>query len=188
MPSVRTIARILERRGALDGQRRVRRPPPPPGWYLPDVAARQAELDSFDVVEGHHLQGGIEVEVLTGVSLHGGLVAAWPGPPVRARTTLDRLVEHWRQVGRPAYAQFDNDTRFHGSHGYPDLLGPVGPPVPRALDRAGLRAAPRARLPGGHRRVAPTAELVVASADYVQAHRARSASRIEAAPIARTCR
>ena len=29
-PSVRTIGRILERRGALDAGRRIRRPPPPP--------------------------------------------------------------------------------------------------------------------------------------------------------------
>ena len=32
LPSVRTIGRILDRRGALDGRRRVRRPAPPPGW------------------------------------------------------------------------------------------------------------------------------------------------------------
>ena len=31
LPSVRTIGRILQRRGALDGKRRVRRPPPPLG-------------------------------------------------------------------------------------------------------------------------------------------------------------
>lgn len=37
-PAVRTIGRILERRGALDGQRRLRRPPPPRGWSLPAVA------------------------------------------------------------------------------------------------------------------------------------------------------
>src|SRR5262245_32936320 len=37
-PSVRTINRILGRRGALDGKKRTRRPPPPAGWYLPDVA------------------------------------------------------------------------------------------------------------------------------------------------------
>jgi len=38
VPSVRTIGRILERRGVPDAGRRIRRPPPPPGWYLPDVA------------------------------------------------------------------------------------------------------------------------------------------------------
>jgi transposase-like protein len=37
-PAIRTIGRILERCGALDGQRRVRRPAPPRGWYLPAVA------------------------------------------------------------------------------------------------------------------------------------------------------
>jgi hypothetical protein len=31
-PSVRTIGRILERRGALDGQKRLRRGAPPMGW------------------------------------------------------------------------------------------------------------------------------------------------------------
>ena len=31
-PAVRTIGRILERRGSLDGQRRGRRRLPPPGW------------------------------------------------------------------------------------------------------------------------------------------------------------
>jgi hypothetical protein len=34
LPSLRTINRILERRGVLDGQKRLRRPAPPPGWYL----------------------------------------------------------------------------------------------------------------------------------------------------------
>ena len=32
VPSVRTINRILGRRGALDGKKRTRRPPPPTGW------------------------------------------------------------------------------------------------------------------------------------------------------------
>src|SRR5207302_5182153 len=52
LPSVRTINRILERRGVLDGRERTRRPAPPPGWYLPEVASKRRESDSFDVVEG----------------------------------------------------------------------------------------------------------------------------------------
>ena len=32
LPALRTINRILARRGALDGRRRTRRPPPPRGW------------------------------------------------------------------------------------------------------------------------------------------------------------
>src|SRR5512135_1125193 len=78
LPSIRTIGRILERRGALDGYKRVRRPPPPRGWYLPPVAGRQVELDSFDIVEGLVIKDGPQVEVLNGVALHGGLVGSWP--------------------------------------------------------------------------------------------------------------
>ena len=125
-PSVRTINRILARRGALDGRSRTRRPPPPRGWYLPEVATAQAELDSFDIVEGLVIKDGPQVEVLNGVSLHGGLVVSWPRlSPVTAALTVQSLVEHWRLVGLPGYAQFDNDMIFQGTHRYPDALGRV---------------------------------------------------------------
>jgi hypothetical protein len=125
-PSLRTINRILGRRGALDGQKRTRRPPPPTGWYLPDVAAGRAELDSIDIVEGLVIKDGPQVEVLNGVSLHGGLVVSWPiASPVTATMTVQSLVAHWREVGLPGYAQFDNDMIFHGTHRYPDALGRV---------------------------------------------------------------
>jgi putative transposase len=126
VPSLRTINRILTRRGALDGRKRTRRPPPPRGWYLPEVAAAKAELDSFDIVEGLVIKDGPQVEVLNGVSLHGGLVVSWPTlSPVTAAMTLTSLTEHWRLVGLPGYAQFDNDTIFQGTHRYPDALGRV---------------------------------------------------------------
>jgi hypothetical protein len=124
-PSIRTIGRVLERRGALDGRHRVRRQPPPRGWYLPDLAACRAELDSFDYVEGLVIEGGIPVEVLTGTSLHGGLVGAWPLSSVSARQVADQLVGHWREFGLPRYAQFDNGTCFQGAHHIPDVLGRV---------------------------------------------------------------
>lgn len=126
VPSVRTINRILGRRGVLDGKRRTCRPPPPTGWYLPDVAARRAELDSIDIVEGLVIKDGPQVEVLNGCSLHGGLVVSWPVvSPVTAEMTVQSLVAHWREVGLPGYAQFDNDMIFHGTHRYPDALGRV---------------------------------------------------------------
>lgn len=126
VPARRTINRILARRGALDGRHRVRRPPPPRGWYLPAVAAGRAELDSFDIVEGLVLKDGPQIEVLNGVSLHGGLVVSWPiVSPVTAAMTVASLTEHWRAVGLPDYAQFDNDRIFHGTPRYPDALGRV---------------------------------------------------------------
>jgi len=126
LPALRTINRILQRSGAFDSQRRHRRPPAPLGWYLPNLAARRVELDSFDVVEGLVIKDGPQVEVLNGVSLHGGLVASWPrGQSVTAAFVVACLVEHWRKYGLPAYAQFDNDTIFQGTHAHPDAIGRV---------------------------------------------------------------
>lgn len=125
IPSVRTIGRILLRRGVLDGRRRVRRPAPPKGWYLPRVAQVKAELDSFDFVEGLVIRGGTDVMVLNGISLHGGLSGSWVRSSWTAKTTVDTLLAHWRQHGLPAYAQFDNDTLFQGAHQWPDTFGRV---------------------------------------------------------------
>jgi len=126
LPSVRTINRILRRRGVLDGKRRVRRPPPPPGWYLPEVAQRHAELDGIDIVEGLAIKDGPYLEVLNAVSLHGGLVGSWPHEgAVTAVWVVETLIAHWRGVGLPSYAQFDNDTIFTGPHTHPDTIGRV---------------------------------------------------------------
>ena len=125
VPSVRTIGRILERRGMLDGGRRVRRPPPPRGWYLPRLAAGHAELDSIDIVEGLCIKGGLDVQVLNAISLHGGLVGSWPMGTVTAKCVVDVLLEHWRTHGLPDYAQFDNGGVFQGPHAHRDTLGRV---------------------------------------------------------------
>lgn len=196
VPAVRTIARILERRGALDATRRVRRPAPPPGWYLPAVRQRTLELDSFDVINGLRLLGGVELDILTGISLHGGLTAAWPTTGVTGRSTVDALAEHWRSVGLPGFAQFDNDTRFIGGHRYPESIGPVirfclavgvvpvfAPPL-----EVGFQASIEAFNGLWQRKLwartwTPTLEtLQERSAAYIAASRARSRSRIEAAP------
>ena len=42
-----------------------------------------------------------------------------------AKGAVEALVEHWRAVGLPAYAQFDNDTIFQGPHQHPDVVGRV---------------------------------------------------------------
>lgn len=196
VPAVCTIGRILERRGALDGLRRVRRPPPPRGWYLPAVAADRAELDSFDIVEGLIIQGGFEVEVLTGISLIGGLPAAWPGPPITARLVVDRLTDHWRQFGLPAYAQFDNDTRFQGAHQHRDCVSRVMRlclglgivPVFTPVQEPGFQAALENFNGWWQSKVwhrfhhASYADLRDRSEAYLAARRQRDAGRIEAAP------
>jgi len=119
-----TINRILQRNGLFDGKRRQRRPPPPTGWYLPDVAKGSAELDQFDFVEDLCLEGGRLVHVFNGISLHGGLVLSCPESQMRAENTVQNLISFWKQFGVPDYAQFDNSTVFQGSR-KPDSLGKV---------------------------------------------------------------
>lgn len=125
LPSLRTIGRILKRHGALDAVRHVRRSAPPAGWYLPEVAAGTAELDAFDVIEDLPLEGGPRLDVLTTRALWGSVCGAWISAAMRARWLCERLETHWRAHGCPAYAQFDNDSRFQGTHTHPDVLGQV---------------------------------------------------------------
>ncbi len=196
VPTVRTIARVVERRGALDGQRRVRRPPPPRGWYLPEVAQGQAELDSFDIVEGLWLPDGTDIEVLTGISLHGGVVGAWPGLPWTARQIVTTLTAYWGEVGLPMYAQFDNDNRFQGPHQHADTLGRVvrlclslgivpvfAPPREPGLQNAveHLNGQWQAKV-WGRFEYESLADVCTRSTRYVAARRHRVAARSEGTP------
>lgn len=199
VPSVRTIARILQRRGALDGRRRIRRTPPGPGWYLPDVADGRSELDSFDVVEGLVIEGGIHVEVLNGVSIHGGLIGSWVTNGVTARMTVEAMMEHWRMFGLPAYAQFDNDTRFQGAHQWKGSIGRVArlclslgvTPVFVPPRETGFQAAIESLNGRWQAKVwarfhyDSLATVQAQSARYVAAYRQRCESRIDAAPTRR---
>lgn len=200
VPAERTIHRILERWALLDRQRRVRHRPPPRGWYLPDVADGRAELDAFDLVEGLRLQDGPLVDVLNAISLHGGLVNAWPRAGFSAQDVRNSLVEHWQAFGRPHYAQFDNDTRFQGPHQHADALGsvirlclalqvvPVFVPVGEVGFQAGIESFNgrwQARVWARYHHES-LAVLQQRSAKYVEAYRQRSHVRQENAPPRRT--
>lgn len=205
VPSVRTVNRIFERRGVLDASRRVRRPAPPPGWYLPDLAAREVELDSFDIVEGLVIAkaanaAAADVEVLNAVSLVGGLVDSWPSGVVTAKFAVDCALARWRTVGLPRYAQFDNDTIFQGAHQWPDTFGRVTR-LCLALDVVPVFAPPRetgfqAAIENYNGRWQAKvwarfkhpslAQLVDRSDRFVAAARLRSAPRIESAPPRRS--
>jgi transposase-like protein len=200
LPSVRTIGRILSRRGALDGRKRVRRKPPPVGWYLPEVAAGKKELDSFDAVEGLKIKDGPLVEVLNGVSLHGGLVASWPQEGcVTSAAVCEALLGFWQEFGLPGYAQFDNGTIFQGSHAHPDLVGRVSRlcltlkvvPVFVPPRETGFQAAIESYNGSWQVRVwsrflhTGLADLCERSLRHVRALRRHRAQRIEAAPARR---
>ncbi len=97
----------------------------PKGWYLPDLARGQAELDSFDFIEDLKIARGPLLSVLTGTSLHGALPDAWILERPSAKATLEALTERWQVQGLPTYAQFDNDTIFQGAHQFADAIGRV---------------------------------------------------------------
>lgn len=195
-PAVRTIGRILDRRGALDGHQRIRRPAPPRGWYLPAVAQGAADCDCFDVIEGLVLQGGPEVEVLTGRALHAGLPDAWPTTGVTTARILPALQGRWRTLGVPAFAQFDNDTCFQGPHQFADVVGqisrlclqagctPVFTPVKDPSFQAALENFNgRWQAKVWHRfHHSSLQALQVRSAAYIAAARQRSAARVAEAP------
>ena len=198
-PSVRTIGRILQRHGVLDGRRRVRRPPPLRGWYLPEVAAEKTELDSFDTIEGLAIRGGPHLTVLTGISLHGGLPVVWPERSISSRSIVELLLEHWRQVGLPRYAQFDNDNRFCGPKQHADVVGRVSrlclslgvSPVFALPNETGFQAAIESL--NGRWQIGVWSRfehhvlrgLKSRSDKYVTAARQKIAARIEAAPSRR---
>jgi hypothetical protein len=162
------------------------------------MAEGRAELDSFDLIEGLSVRGQ-GFEVLNVVSLHGGLVASWPMAIMRAKSILPAMVEHWRAVGLPAYAQFDNDMRFQGPYNRPGLLSRIVrtclslgvTPVFVPPRETGFQAAIENYNGQWQAKVwsrftfGSLAQVQRQSACYVQAHRARRRPRIEAAPARR---
>ncbi|HKQ03743.1 MAG TPA: hypothetical protein VJ464_01325 [Blastocatellia bacterium] len=196
LPSRRTIGYILQRHGATDYRRRQRRPPPAPGWYLPNVAAGLAEIDEFDFIVGLLTGDGTEVEVLNVTSLHGGLVGSWPESGFTAERALAAMLEHWRRFGLPDYAQFDNDNRFAGPHQHADAVGRViraclslgvvavfAPPREHGLQNAieGYNGKWQAKV-WARFEFQRLAQVQRQSSKYIEAHRARSRVRTDSAP------
>jgi len=197
LPCTRTIERILGRAGLLTCSRRRRLAPPPPGWYLRELAEGRAELDTFDFVEDLAIRGGPSIAVLNGISLYGSLAAAWPQTAFTTSDVLDCLSAHWRAVGLPRYVQFDNDTRFQGPHSLPGRLGRVVHlclclgiiPIFTPPRETGFQAKIESfnylwQAKVWHRRQhSGLASLQQHSHQFIRAHRQRHAARIEAAPL-----
>jgi hypothetical protein len=191
-----TINRVLRRYGATDAHGRVRRPPPPRGWYLPEVAAGRAEVDCFDFIEDLKIAEGPLVNALTAKSVHGTLTDAWMLSQLSAKRAVACLQARWSRDGMPAYAQFDNDTVFQGAHQFADTVGRVSrlclalgvvpvfvPPLEHGMQNTieGFNALWQAKVWRRHR-VGSMDELQMRSDQYIAAHRARTQQAAEAAP------
>jgi hypothetical protein len=117
VPSRQAIANIIKRHGLVDRRIRirVRRPVPPPSWYLQDLVSKKVELDSADIVEKLYLSGGQEVQLFNVISLHGSLLSSVADKVITAEIVIEALTEPWQQFGLPCYVQFDNGMVFQGS-------------------------------------------------------------------------
>jgi hypothetical protein len=91
---------------------------------LKPLAKKIAEMDQFDYVEDLCIEGGSMVQVLNVISLHGGIVGSFPLSRMTAENTVQKMIEFWKEVGLPDYAQFDNSMVFQGGR-VPDTLGKV---------------------------------------------------------------
>ncbi len=195
-PGEATINRVLARLGLQDGVRRIRRPAPPKGWYLPQVVAGRAELDCFDFIEDLKIAEGPLVDVLTAKSLHGALTDAWVVGGKSTKGTLPCLLQRWQRDGLPGYAQFDNDAVFQGAHHFADTVGAVSrlclqlrvipvfvPPLEHGMQNIieSFNALWQAKVWRRHR-VADMGELQMCSNQYIAAHRARTHALAEPAP------
>ena len=194
-----TINRVLKRHGATDAHRRVRRPAPPKGWYLPEVAAGRAEVDCFDFIEDLKIAQGPLVNVLTAKSLHGSLTDAWVMPQHSAKGSVPCLLWRWQRDGLPDYAQFDNDTVFQGAHQFADTVGRISrlclalgvipvfaPPLEHGMQNSieSFNGLWQAKVWQRYH-VGSAVELQARSDAYIAAHRARSRQAAEAAPLRR---
>src|SRR6266581_3810947 len=195
-PSLATINRVLSRRGLQDGVRRIRRPAPPQGWYLPEVAAGRAEVDCFDFVEDLKIAEGPLVDLLTAKSLHGTLTDAWALKHRSARHTVVCLQRRWKRDGLPDYAQFDNDTVFQGAHQFAHAVGRISrlclqlavipvfvPPLEHGMQNTieSFNGLWQAKVWQRHR-MRSLRELQRRSDEYIAARRLRTQMLAEAAP------
>lgn len=195
-PSLATINRVLSRRGLQDAVRRIRRPAPPQGWYLPEVAAGRAEVDCFDFVEDLKIAEGPLVDLLTAKSLHGTLTDAWALKHRSAKHTVLCLRRRWQRDGLPDYAQFDNDTVFQGAHQFANAVGRISrlclqlavipvfvPPLEHGMQNTieSFNGLWQAKVWQRHR-MRSVRELQRRSDEYIAARRLRTQALAEAAP------
>ncbi len=198
-PSMATINRVLSRHGLQDTARRVRRAPPPRGWYLPEVVVGRAEVDCFDFIEDLKIAEGPLVDMLTAKSLHGTLTDAWVLLQLSAKGTDPCLRARWQRDGLPGYAQYDNHTVFQGAHQFPDAVGRTSrlclalgvipvfvPPLEHGMQNTieSFNGLWQAKVWQRHH-VASIAELQACSDRYIAAHRARTQTAADAAPARR---
>jgi putative transposase len=122
-PSLRTISRVLERRGLVT-RRRGRYVPA--GIAYPALRAeRPGHVHQTDFVGPCFLRGPVRFYSLHSVDLGSGRCGAQQLPNRSSQPTLDALWAIWLRLGIPEHQQVDNEMVFFGSRTHPRGLGPL---------------------------------------------------------------
>ena len=121
LPSVRTIGRILARKGLT--QRR-KGPYEPKGKKYPAlIGHRPGDVHQTDFVGPRYLKGPIRFYSLNSVDLGTGRCAVEPVLKRGGQRTVDAVWASWCRLGMPRHQQVDNDLVFFGSPGRPRGMG-----------------------------------------------------------------
>jgi len=120
-PSVRTISRILGRRGLI--RRRPGRYQPRGKPYPQLVGDRAGAVHQSDFVGPRFLTGPIRFYSLNSVDLGTGRCAVQPMLQRSGQHVVDALWATWCRLGMPHHQQVDNEMVFYGSPAHPRGMG-----------------------------------------------------------------
>ncbi len=123
LPSVRTINRILARRGLT--HRRTGRYVPKGKAYPALAADRANHVHQVDFLGPCYLRGPVRFWSLNTVDVVTGRCATEPVQSRASQPTVDALWATWHRLGLPEHVQADNEMVFYGSPAHPRGMGPL---------------------------------------------------------------
>ena len=121
LPSVRTIGRILARKGLT--QRRKGRYEPKGKKYPAPMGRRPGEVHQSDFVGPRYLKGPIRFYSLNSVDVSTGRCAVQPVLQRGGQRAVDAVWASWCRLGMPRHQQVDNAMVFYGSPSHPRGMG-----------------------------------------------------------------
>jgi transposase InsO family protein len=123
LPSLRTINRILDRRGLT--HRRTGRYEPKGTPYPKLPASWPNQTHQLDLIGPCYLTAPLRFYSLNVVDVAINRCGVEPVPSKSGQSVLDAIWAVWRRMGIPEHLQVDNEMAFYGSPTHPRGLGPL---------------------------------------------------------------
>lgn len=123
IPSLRTINRILKRKGLIQPRDKRYRPK---GKVYPAIEAKRPNyLHQMDIFGPRYLKGPVRFYSANVMDICTHRVAINPVESRNSRFITRALVATWKRLGIPKYLQLDNHISLRGSNRYPRSFGSV---------------------------------------------------------------